>query len=179
VADAARQHSIMARLAEVLARRRVALGFACGALAAWLARPTWTSMIAGVTVASVGEALRIWAAGHLEKGREVTMTGPYRFNRHPLYLGSTIMGVGLAIAAHSVIVAALVLGYLGATLAAAISREEAHLTEKFGTAYPAYRNGLARPYARRFSIRRVIANREYRAVIGFLVAFALLALRLR
>src|SRR5205823_10451638 len=82
--------------------------------------------------------------GHLEKGREVTMTGPYRFTRHPLYLGSTIMGVGLAIAAHSVIVAALVLGYLAVTLAAAIGREEEHLTEKFGAAYPAYRDGFAR-----------------------------------
>jgi protein-S-isoprenylcysteine O-methyltransferase Ste14 len=179
VADATRPQNVTDRLVETLARRRVALGFACGALAAWLARPTRGSMIAGVAVASLGEALRVWAAGHLEKGREVTMTGPYRFNRHPLYLGSTIMGVGLAIAAHSIIVAALVLGYLGATLAAAISREEAHLTEKFGAAYPAYRNGVARADARRFSIRRVIANREYRAVIGFLVAFALLALRSR
>jgi protein-S-isoprenylcysteine O-methyltransferase Ste14 len=162
-----------------IARRRVTLGFVCGAIAAWLARPTRASMIAGFAVAAVGEALRIWAAGHLEKGREVTMTGPYRFTRHPLYLGSTMMGVGLAIAAHRLMVAALVLGYLGVTLAAAIRREEAHLTEKFGGAYPAYRNGIARAEARRFSARRAVQNREYRAVIGFLVAFALLALRLR
>jgi len=107
------------------------------------------------------------------------MTGPYRFTRHPLYLGSTIMGVGLAIAAHSVIVAALVLGYLAVTLAAAIGREEEHLTEKFGAAYPAYRDGFARGDARRFSLRRAATNREYRALIGFCVAFALLALRLR
>jgi protein-S-isoprenylcysteine O-methyltransferase Ste14 len=161
-----------------IARRRVTLGFACGAIAAWLARPTHGSLIAGFVVAAIGEALRIWAAGHLEKGREVTMTGPYRFTRHPLYLGSTIMGAGLAIAAHSMLVAALVLGYLGVTLAAAISREEAHLTEKFGGAYPAYRNGVARAAARGFSLRRALHNREYRAVIGILVAFALLALRL-
>lgn len=179
MADARRQTSVSARLAEALARKRVTLGFACGAIAAWLARPTRTSMIAGFAVAAIGEALRIWAAGHLEKGREVTMTGPYRFTRHPLYLGSTIMGVGLAIAAHRVIVAALVLAYLGITLGAAISREEDHLTEKFGAAYPAYRDGLARAEARRFSLRRAARNREYRALIGFFVAFALLALRLR
>jgi protein-S-isoprenylcysteine O-methyltransferase Ste14 len=162
-----------------IARRRVTLGFACGVLAAWLARPTRTSMIAGLVVAALGEALRIWAAGHLEKGREVTMTGPYRFTRHPLYLGSTIMGLGLAIAAHRIIVAVLVLGYLGVTLWAAIATEEAHLTEKFGAAYPAYRNGLASADTRRFSIRRAARNREYRALIGFAVAFALLALRVR
>jgi protein-S-isoprenylcysteine O-methyltransferase Ste14 len=162
-----------------IARRRVTLGFVCGVIVAWLARPTRGSLIVGFAVAVLGEALRIWAAGHLEKGREVTMSGPYRFTRHPLYLGSTMMGVGLAIAAHSVIVTALVLGYLGVTLAAAISREEAHLTEKFGAAYPAYREGVARAEARRFSIRRAVKNREYRALIGLVVAFALLALRLR
>jgi protein-S-isoprenylcysteine O-methyltransferase Ste14 len=162
-----------------IARRRVTLGFVCGAIAVWLAWPTRNSMIVGVGIAAIGEALRIWAAGHLEKGREVTMTGPYRFSRHPLYLGSAFMGVGVAIAAHRVIVAALVLGYLGVTLAAAISREEEHLTAKFGAAYPAYRNGLARGAARRFSLGRAVRNREYRAVIGFVVAFALLALRMR
>ncbi len=169
----------MADVVQWIARRRVALGFVCGAIAAWLARPTQTSMTIGFVVAAIGEGLRIWAAGHLEKGREVTMTGPYRFMRHPLYLGSTIMGIGLAIAAHSVIVALLVLGYLGITLGAAISREEAHLTEKFGGAYPAYRNGIARAEVRRFSLRRAARNREYRALVGLFVAFALLALRLR
>jgi len=162
-----------------IARRRVTLGFACGVIAAWLARPTSESLAAGFAVAAAGEGLRIWAAGHLDKGREVTMSGPYRFTRHPLYLGSTIMGVGLAVAAHSVAVAALVLGYLGVTLAAAISREEAHLTEKFGAVYPAYREGVARGDARRFSVGRVVENREYRALVGLVVAFALLALRLR
>jgi protein-S-isoprenylcysteine O-methyltransferase Ste14 len=163
----------------MLARRRVALGFLCGVLALWLARPTRESMAAGAVVATLGEALRIWAAGHLEKAREVTSTGPYRLTRHPLYMGSAIMGGGLAIASHSVVVVVLVLGYLGATLAAAIAREEAHLTEKFGAAYPEYRDGRARAAARRFSARRAIRNREYRAVIGLVTAFALLALRVR
>ena len=38
---------------------------------------------------------------------------------------------------------------------------------------------VARGEARRFSVRRAARNREYRALIGFFVAFALLALRLR
>ena len=32
-------------------------------------------------VAALGEALRIWAAGHLNKSREVTSSGPYRGSR--------------------------------------------------------------------------------------------------
>ena len=55
----------------------------------------------------VGEALRIWAAGHLEKGREVTRSGPYRWTRHPLYIGSAIIALGVVIAARSAIVALL------------------------------------------------------------------------
>ena len=62
------------------------------------------------------------------------MSGPYRLTRHPLYLGSTIIGIGLAIASASVVVALLVVVYLGVTLSAAIATEEAHLTAKFGGA---------------------------------------------
>ncbi len=50
----------------------------------------------------------IWAAGHLNKSREVTASGPYRWVAHPLYVGSSIMGVGLAIASGSLIVAVVI-----------------------------------------------------------------------
>ena len=95
-----------------LARRRVTLGFLCGAAALWLARPTWTTWAIRCGIALVGEIVRIWAAGHLEKDRQVTSSGPYRFTGHPLYVGSTIIGIGFAIAASSLIVAALVGLYL-------------------------------------------------------------------
>lgn len=160
-----------------LARRRVLIGFIAGLAAIWLSRPTRQTLLIGAIVAVLGEAIRIWAAGHLEKGREVTSSGPYRFTRHPLYLGSTIIGAGLAIASASVIVAVLVALYLAVTLSAAIATEEAHLTEKFGGAYPAYRDGRATGEHRRFSAARAMKNREYRAVIGLLTVLALLSLK--
>jgi protein-S-isoprenylcysteine O-methyltransferase Ste14 len=158
-----------------LARRRVVLGFITGAAALWLAAPSVRSLVVGGTVALAGELIRIWAAGHLEKGREVTVSGPYRFSRHPLYVGSTLLGAGLAIAASSVVVATLVGLYLAVTLTAAIRTEEAHLTEKFGGAYPRYREGQAPVATRRFSAARAMRNREYRAVIGLGATLALLA----
>jgi protein-S-isoprenylcysteine O-methyltransferase Ste14 len=160
-----------------LARLRVPLGFVAGGLALWLAQPTATSLATGTTVGAIGELVRIWAAGHLEKGREVTRSGPYRFTRHPLYAGSSLMGAGLAIAAHSVVVAAMIGIYLATTITAAIRTEEAHLTEKFGAEYPAYRAGTAPAVPRRFSLARAMRNREYRAASGFLVVLALLALK--
>ena len=157
-----------------LARKRVPLGFLFGGLALWLATPTRRSLAAGATVAIAGELIRMWAAGHLDKGREVTVSGPYRLTRHPLYLGSSVIGAGLAIAAASPAVAILIVVYLAVTLTAAIRTEEAHLTDKFGAAYPQYRDGRAPDVGRRFSLVRAWRNREYRAVIGLALALALL-----
>ena len=165
----------MTMLLHFLARRRVVIGFMAGLAAIWLSRPTRQTLLIGAIIALLGEAIRIWAAGHLEKGREVTMSGPYRLTRHPLYLGSTIIGVGLAVASASVIVAVLVAAYLAVTLGTAIATEEAHLTEKFGGTYPAYREGRTTSEIRRFSAARAMRNREYRAVIGLLLVLALLS----
>ena len=161
-----------------IARLRVPLGFAFGVLAMWLADPTPRSLLWGAIIAVGGELFRIWAAGHLEKGREVTMSGPYRLTRHPLYLGSSLIGVGLVVAAANIWVTVLVLGYLVVTLTAAIRTEEAHLTDKFGANYPAYREGTATPVARRFSLERAVRNREYRALAGVAATFVLLAAKL-
>jgi hypothetical protein len=158
-----------------LARWRVPLGFALALAAVALARPTPESLIAGGLVAVLGECLRVWAAGHLEKGREVTKSGPYRFTRHPLYVGSSVMGAGFAVAAGSPIVAGLVVLYLVATLTAAIRSEEAFLRERFGPEYDAYARGATTDAGRRFSTARAIRNREYRAVAGLALLMAVLA----
>jgi protein-S-isoprenylcysteine O-methyltransferase Ste14 len=164
----------MSDLARRVARYRVRLGFPSAVVALWLAQPTSRSLATGALVACAGEALRIWAAGHLEKSREVTASGPYRLSRHPLYLGSTIIGVGFAIASANIGAAIVALSYLAVTLTAAMRGEEAHLTEKFGPAYPDYREGRAPAGRRRFSVGRVIMNREYRAVAGLALVLALL-----
>ena len=168
----------MSELVRILARRRVPLGFLATLTALVLARPSWASLQAGFAVALLGEAIRIWAAGHLEKSREVTRSGPYVWTRHPLYVGSSVMALGVVIASRSLIVAIVTAIYMGATLAAAIRTEEAFLRGAFGDAYDRYSDSRAEPMARRFSLERALRNREYRAVVGLLVGFALLALKL-
>jgi protein-S-isoprenylcysteine O-methyltransferase Ste14 len=164
----------MSDMTRWLARRRVALGFGAAAIAMLLAEPTPRSLTVGAAIAAAGEALRIWAAGHLEKGREVTVSGPYRLTRHPLYMGSALIGVGVAVASASAAVAVLVAAYLSLTLTAAIRTEEAHLTAKFGGAYPEYKDGRAAQVRRRFSFARAARNREYRAAAGLGLALVLL-----
>ncbi|MGE3956622.1 MAG: isoprenylcysteine carboxylmethyltransferase family protein [Vicinamibacterales bacterium] len=172
----------MADLTRRLARLRVPLGFLFALLVIWLARPTGTLLLAGSAVALVGEALRIWAAGHLNKSREVTSSGPYRHFAHPLYVGSSIMGVGLAIASGSLAVALLIAIYMGATITAAVRSEEAFLRQKFGDQYDRYRRGEAGARdagatTRRFTVAQAMANHEYRAVTGLVLAVLLLCLK--
>ena len=167
------------RVIEALARRRVALGFICGALALWFAHPTWRALVIGASVAACGEAIRLWAAGHVEKSREVTRSGPYRWTRHPLYLGSSVLALGVAIASASLVVAVIIAIYVGATIPAAMLAEERHLREKFGGEYDAYAASQAMPMARAFSFTRARLNREHHTVAGVVIGFALLVMKMQ
>lgn len=162
-----------------LARWRVPLGFVTAITAFVLARPTWASWQVGLAVACVGEAIRVWAAGHLEKSREVTTSGPYRWTRHPLYVGSTVLALGVVLAARSWAVAVLAAAYMAITLTAAIRTEEAFLRGAFGDAYDRYAGSQNAPTSRPFSLERAMRNKEYRAMAGLAIGFGLLALRLR
>jgi protein-S-isoprenylcysteine O-methyltransferase Ste14 len=165
------------RVVEALARRRVALGFIAGAAALILARPTWSTWRVGLAIALAGEAVRVWAAGHLEKSREVTRSGPYRWTSHPLYLGSSIIALGVVVAARSLIVAVFVFVYMAVTIRSAIAVEERFLRGKFGATYDDYKRG-ATSVERAFALERAVRNREYRAMVGMVLGFGVLALKI-
>ena len=166
------------RFLQRVGRVRVPLGFVAAGVALWFATPNWTSLAAGGGVASVGEALRLWAAGHIRKGREVTASGPYRLTRHPLYLGSLVMGLGFVVAAANVVVATVVVGYLVIMLGVAITLEEAMLREKFGADYDRYARGKLDIADRRFSLSLARRNGEYRTLVGFAAALGVLGLKI-
>ena len=180
-AAAERAGARLAAARAILARRRVPLGFVSAAFVLWLAQPTAATLMWGTAIAAIGESLRIWAAGHLHKSREVTASGPYRWLAHPLYVGSSIMGAGLATAGNSAIVATIIAVYLAVTLTAAIKSEDAFLRGAFGDEYDRYRTGAVRGVnattTRRFSLAQAMANHETRAVIGLAVAVLLLILK--
>jgi len=88
------------------------------------------------------------------------------------------MALGVAVGCRSYVVAALVLLYMGATLAAAIRTEEAFLRERFGDAYDAYADARAPHVERAFSVERVWRNKEYRALVGLALFLGLLALKM-
>lgn len=171
--------SMFGRVTAALAPLRVAIGFVFGAIVLWLAQPSRETLVIGSLIACVGEAIRIWAAGHLHKSREVTSSGPYRWCAHPLYVGSSVMGAGLAIACGSVPAALCIALYVGVMLTMAAKNEEAFLRRTFGDRYDRYRrgDGGGDDASRRFSLAQALANREYRALVGLLIAVLLLALK--
>lgn len=164
-------------LVHLIARLRVALGFACGVAVFWLAAPTKATILAGLPIALAGELVRIWAAGHLNKSREVTNSGPYCFVAHPLYLGSSLIGAGLAVGSGSLVVTAIIAIYLLVTLSAAIRSEETFLRRVFGDEYDEFRFRRVVNRERRFSWTGAMANREYRAVVGVVLALLMLVFK--
>jgi protein-S-isoprenylcysteine O-methyltransferase Ste14 len=62
-------------------------------------------------------------------------TGPFRFTRNPLYVGATLIYVGIAVAARSLWAIALLLVVLAVMQRGVIDREEHYLERKFGADY--------------------------------------------
>jgi len=166
-------------------RLRVPLGWAAGIVVLVLARPTPLSLALGLPLAALGEALRLWASGHIEKTRELATGGPYARTRNPLYLGSLLMALGAAVAAASPWVALAVALYLLAFYPSVVREEADFLAKKFGPDYGAWAGAVplflprltpAGPRASRFDWARVRANREWRTALAVpLIAVLLLA----
>jgi protein-S-isoprenylcysteine O-methyltransferase Ste14 len=170
-------------------RWRVPLGFVCGALFIFFARPTPRALLIGASVSLVGLALRAWAAGHIRKNAQLATSGPYAFTRNPLYLGSFLLGLGFTIASGR-----LLLGLLFAALFLGIylpvMRVEASTMGRlFGENYENYRRSVPlffpriTPFrqgesaANKFDGSLYLRYREYRAALGLVVAWGLLLIK--
>ncbi len=163
------------RIETTLARWRVPIGFACAGAVLYLAQPTPRSLAMGGAIALVGEMMRFWAAGHLEKGLEVTQSGPYRLTRHPLYAGSAIIALGAAVASARLSAMVLIAAYMAATIISAIRHEEASMRASFGDQYDAYAQSRGAAVERPFSLARAMKNKEHKSVAGLAVVAAILA----
>jgi protein-S-isoprenylcysteine O-methyltransferase Ste14 len=167
-------------------RLRVPLGYAVGLLVLLLSRPSLESLLLGLPLGVTGEGIRVWASGHIDKTRSLATGGPYAFTRNPLYVGSLLLALALAVALASLWAVLAVAAYFAAFYPSVIREEEGFLREKFAVEYgdwavevPPFLPRLTPggPRASRFQWKRVGRNREWRTAIGFLVVAALLYLR--
>jgi protein-S-isoprenylcysteine O-methyltransferase Ste14 len=123
-------------------------------LAAWPARNGWIGfsaatiaiLVFGIICALVGALLRTWANAYLEPsivqagamyGDSVVAAGPYRHLRNPLYLGTMIHTLALALLMppSGAIFSIVVIAFIQLRLIAA---EESFLTTKLGAPYLDY-----------------------------------------
>src|SRR3989304_6131765 len=123
---------------ETIARWRVPVGWLMGLLALWLAEPTGGYLLVGVVVAAIGEALRLWASGYLEKDRRLTTGGPYAWTRNPLYLGSLLVGLGFTLATGRMFLLLVLVVLFAAIYFPVMKRESARLEEAFPGDYSLY-----------------------------------------
>ncbi len=169
-----------------ISRWRVRIGFALGALALYLAQPSPTTLAWGLPLAILGEALRLWAAGHIEKTQTLATGGPYAHSRNPLYLGSLTMSAGFAIAAANPWVFLALGVYFGLFLPPVIHEEAAFLRTKFPEDFVTWASAVplllprltpGGPRRSRFQWRIVRQNREWKTVLALPLVAALLVLR--
>jgi len=178
------------RLLQLAQRIRVPAGLGLAPLLILAAQPSPRVLMVGAIIAVIGLLIRAWASGYLKKNLELTVSGPYAHTRNPLYLGTFIMGSGIALASGAWWFAALYVAlYLLIYLPVMIAEAET-LKQLFASEYPdysrkvplfvpratAYQAGEPHKnnHERRFAWSQYRKHREYRAAIGVAAAFALL-----
>lgn len=72
----------------------------------FFAKPEPIGMGVGMILIMIGEAIRIWAAGHLQKNELLTVTGPYAYVKNPLYIGTILITAGFCIFADNIYILA-------------------------------------------------------------------------
>jgi protein-S-isoprenylcysteine O-methyltransferase Ste14 len=170
--------------ADLVARLRVTCGFLLVAAFAWFSRPDARSLVVGLPVSALGLLLRGWATGHVEKNIRLAESGPYAYVRNPLYLGTLLVAAGFAIASRQWPLAVLFGVVFVFIYLPAIELEEQHLR----TLFPQFAGYAQRVPAlwpmlnpaqrsQRFRWELYVRNREYQALIGFLVGALYLIVR--
>ncbi len=150
----------------------------------------------GVGLLCSGVLLRTWAAGTLQKDSTLAASGPYLLVRHPLYLGSCILAMGLMIALRNPYVFAIFGFILILTYRHTIEHEERNLLARFGESFlkrqretgaliPSLRAlkqvltmlfTTPRELFKDFSWKQYMRNREYECLLGVIVILAFLLL---
>ena len=173
-------------ISRAASRWRVRLSYPFALVVLLLAEPTPRSILVGAAVGALGLLVRGYAAGYLHKQKVLTVSGPYAYTRNPLYLGSAILAAGAALATHSWASALILCAYFGFFYSIVMKREEQELRLQHGAAFEEYARAVPLFVPRLtparfssageppFSMEQYKKNREYRAVLGFLLLLAVL-----
>jgi protein-S-isoprenylcysteine O-methyltransferase Ste14 len=167
-------------------RLRVPVGTILGVVFLLLMHPSRRSLWIGGGVALAGSLLRLWAAGHLEKGKALARGGPYAHTRNPLYLGSLVMASGILIAGQGYWLLIPLVAFFLLFYYPVMMREEQELLQGYGSEFldyarhvPLFMPSLAPTptSSSGFLWSRVVKNREHRTMLGLALTVAFLVWR--
>jgi len=160
-----------------------------GAPADPLAEAASARGLAGAALVLAGVAVRLWAMGYRTRTGHFTEDGPYRWVRHPLYVGTLIWWLGFFVLAGAPVWGTVLFVLIaGAVHAPQAAFEEEYLHGLFGEAYAAYAHRVPRwfplraprpPAGRPWSLRRMLRNHALLTIgqgVATLAGFKLLVL---
>ena len=172
-------------------RVRVTMLFAVAYVA--FGQPSAAGLVVGAVLVALGQSLRLWASGCLQRNVKLACSGPYALVRHPLYLGSLIMGIGLAVAVQPpywwlLAFLALYVTFYGP----AMHVEELRLQSLFGSEYQEYMTDVGRLWPRfaraerwtrahpgnAFSWKRALDNKELRSAAAMATLLVIQVIKL-
>jgi protein-S-isoprenylcysteine O-methyltransferase Ste14 len=153
--------------------------FVLALLALGLARPTLKANLIGLLLVVAGMVIRVWAAGLLEKGVRLCTDGPYRFVRHPLYLGSLLGAAGFALMMNVLWGWVIIFPLFAILYGSQVAEEERLLRQRYGEAHAQFARTvpivfplpwrIGQPGGARWSFTQMLKNREHYHVVVTLV----------
>jgi len=152
----------------------------------------WSFRI-GLVLVLLGEALRVWADGYVghvkvnstgpehkdPKIGQLITSGPYAYVRHPLYVGTLLIGIGFCVIAASLPLAVGALVFFIVVYRKKAKSEEELILEEYGQVYADYCRVVPRwrpalpPYGKRqgqWSWKGIQASQELKTVVWVIVA---------
>jgi protein-S-isoprenylcysteine O-methyltransferase Ste14 len=159
-----------------------------GVLLIVAAKPRLDFYALGLCLVVLGEGLRIWATGHLQKNQQVTTTGPYAYVKNPLYLGTFLIMVGFCWMANQLLLMAVGVGlFIFYYVPYKKRRESERLSKLFGQFWLDYETHVPdylprwTPYEHcgnaRWNIQLFLNNSEHETLLVVLLAVVIMSLK--
>ncbi len=150
-------------------------------------KPTLLTLALGLVPIVSGEALRIWACGHLVKNKRLTTTGPYAYVKNPLYVGTILISAGFCVVARRwEMLAVVALAFFVYYMPRKKKIEGDRLRKIYGEDYDRFDKAVPdllprlTPYrsgdTTRFDSRLVFENSEHGTAISLPIGLALILL---
>ena len=114
----------------------------------WYEHESWIIYPLGGALFTAGWILRVWSQMHLHYRLKVhkvlTRTGPYAYVRNPIYIGNTLILIGVTVLSEMLWLTPIMLACCALTYTLVVRYEERHLTGKYGEPYVEYLQSVPR-----------------------------------